>query len=123
MLICYEVAFGEEVAAALPNAKVLLNVSNDAWFGDSLAPHQHLQMARVRAHETGRFLARATNTGISALIDAKGRILKRSDQFEVAVVRGEVMPMAGATPYVRWRDWPLFVLAIVLLLARRYFTR
>jgi apolipoprotein N-acyltransferase len=64
--ICYEIAFGEELIHTLPKAAFLINVSNDAWFGDSLAPHQHEEMARMRARETERFVLRATNTGISA---------------------------------------------------------
>ena len=79
--ICYEDAFGNEVIQALPEAGLLVNISNDAWFGDSTAPHQHLQMARMRAMETGRYLLRATNTGVTAIIDEKGRIISRIPQF------------------------------------------
>jgi apolipoprotein N-acyltransferase len=79
--ICFEVAFGREIRKGLPEVQLLVNVSNDAWFGDSLAPHQHLEIARMRALEAGRPMARATNTGISALIDARGRIIARSEQF------------------------------------------
>lgn len=99
--ICYEDAFGEEVLAALPEADVLVNLSNDAWFGDSLAPHQHLQIARLRALETGRPLLRATNTGISALIGPRGQLLARSGIFEETVVTSTVQPMTGMTPYAR----------------------
>ena len=116
--ICYEDAFGDEVAAALPQAAFLVNASNDAWFGDSLAPHQHLQIARFRALETGRELLRATNTGISAWIGADGRVRARSPQFREAVLRAEVQPRAGATPYVRWRDWPLLAVVVLVLLLR-----
>lgn len=116
MMICYEVTFGDEVAAHLPAAQLLLNVSNDAWFGDSLAPHQHLQMARMRALETGRFLARATNTGITALINSRGRITVRSKQFEQTVVTGSLTPMGGATPYVRVKDWPVLAMAALCIL-------
>ena len=120
--ICYEDAFGNEVAAALPRAAFLVNASNDAWFGDSLAPHQHLQIARMRALETGRYLLRTTNTGISAVIGPGGRILKQAPQFQQVVLQGSIVPMQGMTPYVRWRDAPLVVLALVLsalLLLRR----
>ncbi len=110
--ICYEDAFGHEVAEALPRAAWLINASNDAWFGDSLAPHQHLEIARMRARETGRWLLRATNTGISAVIDHRGRVRARSPQFAPAVLPAEVVPRYGATPYVRWRDAPLWLLAI-----------
>lgn len=97
--ICFEDAFGEEVIDALPNAALLVNVSNDAWFGDSIAPHQHLQIARMRALETGRPLLRATNTGVSAVIDADGSILATEPQFQVAVVKATVQPRSGVTPY------------------------
>lgn len=122
--ICYEVTFGAEVAEALPAADLLLNVSNDAWFGRSLAPWQHLEMARMRALETGRPLLRATNTGLTAIIDHRGRLAELGPLFEPAVVTGEVRPRSGATPYVRWRDWPVVGvtgagLAVVLLAGRR----
>ena len=70
--ICYEDVFGAEQLHYLPDATLLVNVSNDAWFGDSIAPHQHLQIARVRAAEAGRYLLRATNTGVTAIIDPHG---------------------------------------------------
>jgi len=100
--ICYEDAYGSEVRRPLPGANVLVNVSDDAWFGDSLAPHQHLEIARVRALETGRPLLRATNTGISAIIDHRGRVLERSPQFEAFVLVGEAQARRGETPYVRY---------------------
>jgi apolipoprotein N-acyltransferase len=120
--ICYEAVFAPEVAALLPAAALLVNVSNDAWFGDSLGPQQHFQMARLRAIETGRDLLRATNTGITAAVDHKGRVLARAPQFEVASLTAEVTPRAGATPYVRWLDWPVLILSVAalgLLLTRR----
>ncbi|HXH03265.1 MAG TPA: apolipoprotein N-acyltransferase [Candidatus Competibacteraceae bacterium] len=104
--ICFEAAFGSEIRLALPQARFLVNVSNDAWFGESLAPHQHLQIARMRAIEARRWMARATNTGISALIDERGRLVAASGLFTTTVVKGEVRPLQGATPYVRWGDWP-----------------
>jgi apolipoprotein N-acyltransferase len=114
--ICYEVVFGEQIIRDLPEAAMLVNVSNDAWFGDSLAPHQHLEMARVRALETGRPMLRATNTGISAIIDHSGEITQQSEQFEVAVVRGSVTPMQGATPYVQIGNRPIVLLSVACLL-------
>jgi apolipoprotein N-acyltransferase len=115
--ICFEIVFGAEIIRVLPEAALLVNVSNDAWFGDSLAPHQHLEMARMRAKETGRPLLRATNTGISAIIDHRGRIMARSPQFEEAVVTGSVVPQQGATPYVRFGNLPVLLLALASLLA------
>jgi apolipoprotein N-acyltransferase len=115
--ICYEDAFGEEVIRGLPQASLLVNVSNDAWFGDSFAPHQHLQMARMRTLETARPMLRATNNGVSALIDHRGRVLATSPQFEVAVLDGEVQPRAGATPYVVMGNTPLILCLLVMVLA------
>ncbi|MGB5540515.1 MAG: apolipoprotein N-acyltransferase [Gammaproteobacteria bacterium] len=115
--ICFEVAFGRLIAASVPEAALLVNVSNDGWFGDSLAPHQHLEIARVRALETGRPLLRATNTGISAIIDHHGRITARSPQFSQAVVTGSVLPMQGMTPFVRFGNWPVVILGVLILLA------
>jgi apolipoprotein N-acyltransferase len=121
--ICFEVVFGEEIIDALPDAALLVNVSNDAWFGRSLAPFQHLEMARMRARETGRPMLRATNTGISALIDHHGVITAHSAQFEAAVVTGEVEPRQGATPYVRWGNAPIVVLCAGLLVAAGFLCR
>jgi len=122
--ICYEDAFGEEVIRHLPEATLLVNVSNDAWFGDSFAPHQHLQMARMRSMETARPMLRATNNGISVMIDHRGQILASSPQFEVAVLDGEVQPRSGATPYVWVGNWPVLlglvsVLSLCGFLSRR----
>lgn len=116
--ICFEAAFGEQIRQALPRAAFLVNVSDDAWFGDSLAPAQHLQIDRMRALETARYLARATNTGITALIDPHGRIVASGPQFKVTVVNGTLVPLRGATPYVRFGDRPVLAFfAVVLLLA------
>ena len=112
--ICYEDVFPAEVRSVLPQATVLVNVSNDAWFGESLAPHQHLEIARMRALETGRPLLRGTNTGISAIIGPRGEVLARSPQFEIDVLFGEVEPRQGATPYVLLGDAPLIALALLL---------
>ena len=114
--ICYEDVFGEEVAAALPEATVLINASNDAWFGDSIAPHQHLQIARMRALETGRFLLRSTNTGVSAFIDNKGEVILQSPQFEVDVLSAEIQPMTGMTPYAVFTNIPIVLLTMLMLL-------
>ena len=100
--ICYEDAFGEELAETVSEAAFLINISEDAWFGDSLAPHQRLQMAQVRARETGRFFVRAANTGVTAVINEKGEITSRLEQFVPAVLKSTVVPMTGQTPYVRF---------------------
>jgi len=119
--ICYEDAFGAQQRVFFPAAELLINVSNDAWFGDTQAPHQHLQIARMRAMETGRWMLRATNNGITAVIDPRGRVTQRSAQFVPAVVAAEVMPMQGMPPWLRYGDGPLAALAagFVLLGALR----
>ncbi|MBL4762907.1 MAG: apolipoprotein N-acyltransferase [Gammaproteobacteria bacterium] len=114
--ICFEDVFGEELIDFLPQANFLVNASNDAWFGDTLAPHQHLEIARMRALETGRYMLRATSTGITAIIDDKGRIVSRAPQFEQAVLTGQIPPLAGATPYVRWGNGAILGLALLLLI-------
>ena len=113
--ICFEAVFGSEVISALPEAQVLVNVSNDAWFGDSTSPHQHLQMARMRAIETGRYLLRATNTGVSAIIDEKGEIVGKTRQFEPDAVATKVPLFTGSTLYVLTGDLLVVILCLVLL--------
>ena len=97
--ICFEDVFSRDVLLALPAANVLVNASNDAWFGDSSAPHQHLQMAQMRSLETQRPMARSTNTGVSAFIDYRGRILEQSDQFKAQSITRTVQGREGLTPF------------------------
>jgi apolipoprotein N-acyltransferase len=115
--ICYEDAFGEEVREGLPAAAFLVNASNDAWFGDSLAPRQHLEIARMRAKETQRHLLRATNTGISAMIAPGGEIAARARLFERAVLTAESTPLTGSTPYVVPGNAAPVGLALMLVVA------
>ncbi len=115
--ICYEDAFGTELRDFLPEAGLLVNVSNDGWFGDSIAPHQHLQMARFRALESGRFMLRSTNTGITAVIDPLGTVVRQGAQFKAVVVSATVQPRQGATPWVRFGNWPVLAVSVLLLLA------
>lgn len=118
--ICYEVAYPELVASQARDADFLLTISNDTWFGASIGPHQHLQMAQMRARENAREMLRATSNGISAFIDRKGNLLSSSPQFELFVLQGTVQAYQGLTPYQRWGNWPvLFVCAALLLLAAR----
>lgn len=100
--ICYEDAFGDEIIRQLPQASMLVNVSNVAWFGRSIAPQQHLQIAQMRALETGRYMLRATNTGMTAVINPQGVIEAAAPEFTRAVLTHRVAGMRGATPYVRW---------------------
>jgi apolipoprotein N-acyltransferase len=108
--ICYEDAFGEEIIRQLPEASVLVNVSNLAWFGDSFAPWQHAQMSQMRALETGRMMLRATNTGVTAIIDARGHVLASLPLFTAGSLSGEIQGYAGSTPYVRWGNAPVLAL-------------
>ena len=126
--VCYEDAFGEEIARRLPEATLLVNVSNVAWFGDSLAPAQHLQIARLRAIETGRVHLAATNTGITAAIDRDGRVIARLPQFSEGRLEVSAQGYGGGTPYARTFDWPvvavsLLILAGAVLVARRASSR
>lgn len=105
--ICYEDAYGAEQLYAMHDASLLVNVSNDAWFGDSIAPHQHLEIARMRALEVGRYVIRATNTGISAFIGPDGRVLKSGPQFQAVAVTMSVEPRKGSTPYMGWGNQPV----------------
>ncbi len=115
--ICYEDVFGAEQLQYLADATLLVNVSNDAWFGDSIAPHQHLQIARVRAAEAGRYLLRATNTGVTAVIDPQGRIVDELPQFRAGVLKATVRGFAGSTPYARLGNYLVVVVALAALAA------
>jgi apolipoprotein N-acyltransferase len=100
--ICYEDLFGEELLGALPAATLLVNMSNTAWFGDSLAQPQHLQIARLRAIETGRVMLRATNTGMTAMVGPDGSIMAALPPFTAAALVVQAQGRSGLTPYARW---------------------
>ncbi len=116
--ICYEDAYGAEQLYALPEASMLINVSNDAWFGDTIAPHQHLEIARMRALEVGRYMVRATNNGVSAFVDNKGRILESGPQFEFVAMTLDIPPMSGLSPYSRVGNLPLVLGLFAIAVAR-----
>ncbi len=113
--ICYEVVYPEFAAGLAAQSELLLTISNDTWFGRSIGPLQHLQMAQMRALEAGRWMIRGTNNGVTALIDPFGRISQQLPQFEQGVLHGQVTPMQGLTPYLRWRAWPLLILCGLIL--------
>ena len=115
--VCYEDAFGDEIARRVAEATLLVNLSNVAWFGDSLAPAQHLQIARMRAIETGRMHLAATNTGISAAVDRDGRVLARLPQFAEGRLEVAAQGYSGVTPYMRLRDWPVVLLSLLIFAA------
>ena len=112
--ICYEDVFGEEIILQLPQATLLVNVSNDAWFGRSIGPQQHLQISQMRALETGRYMLRATNTGVTAIIDERGNVLQTIEIFTTAALHGRAQGFSGATPYVRTGN--ALILALVGLI-------
>ncbi|HEX6690283.1 MAG TPA: apolipoprotein N-acyltransferase [Burkholderiales bacterium] len=113
--VCYEDAFGDAIAAGAADATLLVNVSNVAWFGDSLAPAQHLQIARLRAIETGRVHLTATNTGVTAAIGRDGTVLAHLPQYATGRLEVDVLGYLGTTPYMRLGDWPVIVASLALL--------
>jgi apolipoprotein N-acyltransferase len=115
--ICYEDAFGEEIIRQLPQATLLVNVSNVAWFGRSLAPRQHLQISQMRALESGRPMLRATNTGVTAVIAADGRVEAIAAEFSEAVITREVSGRRGTTPFVRWGNHAALLLCALAIAA------
>ncbi len=121
--ICFEIVFGDEIARELGEADYMINISNDAWFEGSIAPYQHLQIARMRSLETGRPLVRSTNTGISATVDHKGNILVDSPQFAEYILTGTIQPRKGKTPYVRWGNIPVISLMVLLLMIGVFINR
>lgn len=114
--ICYEDVFQQSSIDGLPEAAYLVNVSNDTWFGDTIAPYQHLQMARMRALESGRYMLRATNTGLTVIMNEHGRIVKQAPMFKRFSLQGEITPLKGATPFVEGGWWLIFIFTIMLVL-------
>ena len=114
--ICYEVAYPDTTRKNAIGTDFLLTISNDAWFGTSAGPLQHLQMVQMRALENGRWFMRATNTGVTAIIDHRGQIVKRAPQFERTVLRGTLQARVGNTPYMTFGNAPILILISLLLL-------
>lgn len=121
--VCYEIAYPNLVLSLLPQADLLLTVSNDAWFGRSFAPAQHLQIAQMRALETGRYHLFNSNTGITAIITPQGRIQASIPSFQKAVLTGNVQKLTGATPYVWIGYVPIIALITVIFLVGCYLTK
>ncbi|GAB2679918.1 hypothetical protein GCM10027170_07300 [Aliiglaciecola aliphaticivorans] len=114
--ICFEIAFPRQIAANLtPETDFIITVSNDAWFGRSHGPDQHLEIAQVRAKEFGLPVLRATNNGITAFIGYDGEIISRLPQFQAGVLSAEIASTSGSTPYRRWGDLPLWILSLIVL--------
>ncbi|MDO8465722.1 MAG: apolipoprotein N-acyltransferase [Gallionella sp.] len=113
--ICYEDVFGEEIIRALPQATLLVNFTNDAWYGHSHAAAQHNQISQMRALETGRMMLRATNTGVTSIIGADGKVLQQLPQHQEAVLKGMAQGYEGITPYVRWGNAAVMLLIALML--------
>ncbi|WP_051205963.1 apolipoprotein N-acyltransferase [Oceanospirillum maris] len=113
--ICYEVVYPEFVRQQAKESDLMVTISNDSWFGHSVGPLQHLQMAQVRAAENGRYMLRGTNNGVTAIIDPKGRIQVSAPQFEEAIVRGEVHAMLGHTLFTKLGSTPILMLCALVL--------
>jgi len=107
--ICYEVVYPDLVARGAREADLLITISNDSWFGESIGPLQHLQMARMRALENGRYLIRGTNNGVSALVDHRGQVIASTEQFVETSLTGEVEAMLGNTPFGSFGSMPVIV--------------
>ena len=123
MAICYEIAYSKAVAQHGRDADVLVTVSNDTWFGASIGPLQHAQMARLRAIENGKYLLRATNNGVTAIFDDRGRVTASLPQFEQGVLTGTVHATSGATPFTRFLNAPLLVVLGVVALGLAFAKR
>ena len=115
LAICYEDAYPAEQFYAFPEGELIINVSNDAWFGDSIAPHQHLEIAQMRALEFGRYAVRSTNNGISAFIRPDGSLIRSGRQFVPEVMTSDVRAHRGATPFASMGNWPAIGGSFLLL--------
>ncbi|MDP6264156.1 MAG: apolipoprotein N-acyltransferase [Pseudomonadales bacterium] len=117
--VCYEVVYPELVRTSVAGADLLLTLSNDTWFGESIGPLQHMQIARMRALENGRYLIRATNNGVTAIVDHRGKISGTIPQFSRDVLTDTVQIMTGETPFSRWGSWPILIVCLMGLVWQR----
>ncbi len=117
MAICYEIAYPVAVARHGRNAAALVTISNDTWFGASIGPLQHLQIARMRALENGKYLLRATNNGVTAIVDHRGEVTARLPQFEAGVLTGEIRAVSGSTPFARLLNLPILFALLAAIAA------
>ncbi|MBX3696121.1 MAG: apolipoprotein N-acyltransferase, partial [Steroidobacteraceae bacterium] len=118
--ICYEDAYGSTLAREIAGADALVNVTNDAWFGHSTARFQHFQIARLRAIESGRFMVRAANDGISAVIGPRGEVVAEAPEYTATVLRTSITPRRGLPPYARIGNYGIVTLAGLFLAAALY---
>ena len=115
--ICYEVVYPDLIARTSIDSNIMLTVSNDAWFGDSIGPHQHMQMVRMRALETAKPMMRATNNGISGFIDYNGQITQVAIRNLMTELTATVQPRVGSTLFSHTGSWPTIVLALLICAA------
>ncbi|MBQ0720094.1 MAG: apolipoprotein N-acyltransferase [Gammaproteobacteria bacterium] len=121
--ICYEIAYPDLLARDARDANILLTVSNDTWFGQSIGPHQHLQIARMRAIENAKPLLRSTNDGISANISPRGKVLEKLPRFQAGILKTQVTPYTGSSPFSQYGSLPIVGLSFVILIVLRVFRR
>lgn len=114
--ICYEIAYANEVLPLLPQAQLLVTVTDDSWFDQSIASAQHLEMAQMRALETGRYLLFSTNNGITAIIDSRGKLQSTAPKDQPYVLTGTALAMTGSTPLVIIGIYPIILLSFLFLL-------
>ena len=117
LAICYEIIFGDQVQQNQKNhnSDYLLTITNDAWFGTSIGPWQHFQMARMRALELGKPLLRSANTGITAIVDANGKVVQQLPQFEKGVLTAQISPVISKTPFSLWGNTVLYSLSALIV--------
>ena len=113
--ICYEVVYPDFVAYRARGSELLVTISNDTWFGKSIGPLQHFQIARMRALETSRSMIRATNDGVTALINEKGDVIKSIPRFTSGVLSSTVTLHKGQTPFMLTGSWPVLALALLMI--------
>lgn len=123
LFICYEVAYPSLALTTLPEAQLLITISDDSWFGKSIAAPQHLQIAQMRALEAGRFMLVATNDGITAIINPFGKIVAKAPQYQTAVLKNSVYAMVGSTPWVRIGMYPVLLSLLILLIFSLFLQR
>lgn len=117
--ICYEIVYPDFVAESAQGSHFLVTISNDAWFGASIGPLQHLQIAQMRSLETGRYTLRGTNNGITAIVDPRGRVMERAPQFEEAMLIGTITPMTGNTPFMLTGSLPVVLFCFLICVLTR----
>jgi apolipoprotein N-acyltransferase len=114
--ICYEIVYPDLIAELSTHKDVILTISNDAWFGHSNGPLQHFDMARMRAIETGRYVVRSTNNGLSGFIKPNGQVANTGHRFTRETITGSVQRMSGLTPFMVWKSWPMVALTLLIII-------